>query len=49
MRGDSGLNLGERSRDGKWLDSKCILKVEPTGFTDRLDRYYKRKRGARSD
>ena len=49
MKDDSGLHLGERSRDGKQLDSVCVLQVEPTEFTDRLDRCYKRKRGVRSD
>ena len=45
VRDDRALNLGERSRDGKWLDSDYVLKVEPTGSTERLDVWYERKRG----
>lgn len=48
-RGDGGLGLEERSRDKRRVDSEYILKVEPTGFTGRLDVYCKRKRGAAND
>lgn len=49
MRDDGGLSLEERIRDKRWVDSECILKVEPTGFTGRLDVYCKKKRAATND
>lgn len=34
----------------KWLDSGCILKIEPTRFPDRLDtECEKKKKKAKSD
>ena len=36
-RNSGTLDEGSNSGDGKkWLDSKCILKSEPTGFSDSL-------------
>lgn len=38
MTGDGDLdNDGSTGNDEKWLDFRCILKGESTGFIDELD------------
>lgn len=39
-----GSGGGER-----WLDSECILKIEPTGFSNTLHVAWERKRGIKGD
>lgn len=34
---DGGLNQGGNGEENKWSDSGCVLKVEKTTFTDRLN------------
>lgn len=43
--GGSG-QCGSRGAGGKWWDSECILKVEPTGLPEGLAVRCKRKRGS---
>lgn len=45
MRDDGGLDQGGiGGRDEKWLDSGCVLMVEPIAFTDRLNIHCEKKR-----
>lgn len=44
MDGDRGSEVGE-----KWSDSGYSLNIEPTGFADRMDRGYERKRSIEDD
>ena len=38
MRGEDRMDLIDSCGDGeKWSNSRCSMKVEPTGFADGLD------------
>lgn len=46
MREDGGSNKdGSNGGGEKWLDSRYILKVETSGFADRLDEEYEKNKG----
>lgn len=50
VRDDGGLHQGGIDEgDEKWLDSGCVLIVEPTTFTDRLAIRCEKKKGVKAN